>query len=124
MLRLIFLAAQIIVLFAACVFAAHAQSRSGDLRGVVSDQKGGLIIGAKATLTNSEKEAREVVSGERGEFQFDALNVGVYKLKVTAYGFAEHEEIIALDAAKSALRIAVTLYPAISETVNVEENAN
>ncbi|HEX8638828.1 MAG TPA: carboxypeptidase-like regulatory domain-containing protein, partial [Pyrinomonadaceae bacterium] len=122
--RFIFLAVQIIVAGAGCLFAVHAQSRSSDLRGVISDQKGGLIIGAKVIVTNLGKEAREAVSAGQGDFQFDALNVGVYKLKVTAQGFAEHEEIITLDGTKSAFRIAVTLYPSIIETVNVEENAN
>lgn len=121
MTKHIFLAALgVTFAFAGCLMAARAQVRSSDLLVVVSDQQGGLIIGAKATLTSADKSTVEAVSDGQGRFQFRALRTGVYVLRVIAQGFKEEEETITVDGAAAPSRVAITLYPSITETVDVE----
>ncbi len=126
MTKLILLTYSIVLAFALAgwVAAAQRQSRLDDLRGVITDQQGALVVGAKVILISGAEATREAITDGRGEFQFRALNSGIYKLKVIAPGFAEHEETITLDSAQAPKPVAVTLYPSITETVRIEGNQN
>ncbi len=68
--------------------AAFAQNDLATIRGVVSDQSGAVIPGARVTLVNLETNAsREAGANEQGEFEFPFVVQGAYRLTVTAGGF-------------------------------------
>jgi len=116
--------------FAIAVFLAsplHAQTSTSTLRGVVQDQSGGRVAGARiiVQLTGSGSSiAREATANDRGEFRIDGLLPGPYRVAVTAKNFAEATADV--DTAVSVVRdVTVTLKPAGGhETVNVVGNAS
>ena len=68
-------------------FQAWAQFR-GSLSGTVTDTQGGVIPGAKLTLTNVQtNEAQERTSSEVGVYNFNALASSTFKLVVEKDGF-------------------------------------
>jgi hypothetical protein len=105
--------------------ALRAQNSTASLRGVVQDQSGGRVAGARVVvqLTGSSI-TREAVTNGRGEFRMDSLLPGAYQLTVTAKGFEEVTSDV--NAAVSEARdVTITLKVAgTAETVNVVGNAS
>lgn len=68
---------------------AYAQAGVGDLTGVVTDQTGGTVSGAKVKLTNKATGfEREMTTGDGGVYRFSALTVaGTYVLTAEHDGF-------------------------------------
>src|SRR5271168_149672 len=67
--------------------AAWGQA-TASLRGTISDQTGGVVMGAKVTLTNVGTDvSRKAVTGSDGSYLFDLLQVGKYKITVEKSGF-------------------------------------
>ena len=100
---------------------ARAQMDAGALRARVTDQSGGVVPGATATLTNSASGvARDVVSDGEGYITFTPIERGTYSLRVTLAGFRTHEvKDITVDINERKF-FRVALEPAaISETVQV-----
>jgi hypothetical protein len=68
--------------------AAHAQTSRGTVTGTVLDPAGAVIGGASVTLTGAETGIRlSTGSNEAGVYRFDAVDLGVYELRVTHPGF-------------------------------------
>src|SRR5262245_1364486 len=66
---------------------AIAQS-SARLRGVVTDDQGGVVADAQLVLRNQATgEERSAVSDKAGEFQLASVPVGIYTLEAKANGF-------------------------------------
>src|SRR4029077_19208759 len=62
-----------------------AQTGTTSLRGIVTDQSGAAITGARVILNNAQQGLhREDVTGSGGEYEFLALPPGVYVLDVEA----------------------------------------
>jgi len=58
------------------------------ISGTVTDKAGDLAIGAKvALMVDGQKTAREIISGNNGEYSFTDVPPGPFHLKVTAPGF-------------------------------------
>jgi len=72
----------------AFVVTTNAQTFRGSINGTVTDPSGASVPGAtvKATETATNIEHTTVTSSE-GQFAFQDLALGVYKLTVTASGF-------------------------------------
>ncbi len=84
------LAAPILPCFAP---AAYAQATaSGTIAGTITDSANAAIVGATVTVTNiGTNEQRATKTGSTGEYRFDLLPVGHYKVHVEAPGFAAGE---------------------------------
>ena len=83
-LRALFLLAAAILLMSP---AAYAQYRAS-IQGTVTDTQGGVIPGAKVTLTNLQtNEAQERTSNEVGVYNFNALPSSTFKLVAEKDGF-------------------------------------
>lgn len=100
--------------------AALAQEPLHEIAGVVKDENGALIVGARASLTDGQGDRREVVTDAQGQFRFERLRVGAYTLKVGHTGFGDYEEKVRAGGAAGGARIEVILAPKISETVVVD----
>jgi hypothetical protein len=72
-------------------FIVCAQQPLGELRGQVTDELGGLIIGATVTLTNAEGIARSFTTNNDGNYLFSAIVPGRYTVRVEARGFNAYE---------------------------------
>src|SRR6266478_6937664 len=74
------------------VNVAWGQATSS-LRGTVTDPSGKAVAGAGVVLSSAEtKTARNVATGDQGEYQFLLVPPGTYTLTVTAPGFRRYEQ--------------------------------
>ena len=64
-----------VVLFTvSCVFLAHGQATTGGIRGVVTDENGAVVSGAKVTLTRKSTGGTQTAStNNSGQFEFTNL---------------------------------------------------
>jgi len=74
------------------ISAAWGQATTS-LRGTVTDPSGKAVAGASVVLSSAEtKTARNIATGDQGEYQFLLVPPGTYTLTVTATGFRRYEE--------------------------------
>ncbi len=77
---------------ALCSYLAFSQDPTGIVEGSVTDPSGASVPGAAVTIEN---EATAITTTHRtlrgGAFQFSALPVGTYVLRISAQGFASSE---------------------------------
>ena len=76
-----------------CVLAAlplSAQKTTGTIQGVVTDQTGAIVPGAKVNIVNTAtNDSRVVTSNSAGEYIANDLSPAVYELRVQAQNFRE-----------------------------------
>lgn len=76
------------MLFFCLLGSASAQVDRAIINGLVHDENGSVIVGAKVLIASSRTGlTREVTTSGTGSFTFPALPVGEYSLKVTQVGF-------------------------------------
>ena len=79
------------VLFAVAIcvaFGATAFGQTAQITGRVSDQSGGVIQGAKVTVTNEGNGfKRETTSNDEGYFTVPSLQPGMYRVSIEKEGF-------------------------------------
>ncbi len=105
--------------------AACAQSAAASLRGVVNDPTNAVVAEAEVVLTSTGTGLqRSQRSDSRGEFSFQELFIGDYRLEVRSPGFAQWSDThIHLDVGNQS-QIAVRLVPAgTQQTVEVTSAA-
>jgi hypothetical protein len=79
-------------LFVLASASAFAQANS-DLTGIVTDQTGAVIAGAKVTLTNTALQtSNSTETGATGWYEIAELNPGSYNLRVSAKGFETFQQ--------------------------------
>jgi hypothetical protein len=86
--------------------------------GLATDPTGAVLPGAEVSVSGPDGSAK-ATSDERGQYTFNGLAPGTYKLKVSAPGFADFQTDITLTA-NQALEIDASLAPpSVAETANV-----
>ena len=101
---------------------AMGQAVNGAIVGVVVDSSGGVVAGAKVTITEQAKNvSREAKTNDSGFYSFPDVPPGTYTVTVEAPGFSTVvRRDVALSVSSSA-RVDISLQPgAISQTINVE----
>ncbi|MGA3077605.1 MAG: carboxypeptidase regulatory-like domain-containing protein [Bryobacteraceae bacterium] len=103
----------------------QAQDFRGSLAGVVNDASGGRVQSADVSLQATESSLeRQTKSDSRGEFRFDNLLPGNYRLTVRAPGFAEASSNVAV-VVSSVREVGVTLnLPSQRQALNVQAQAS
>ena len=89
----------IVTVLVAGVVAAGAAQSPGGVRGMVSDQTGAAIVGARVQLVASGSAERATLTDRDGRFRFDGLQSGDYTLRVAASGFQSAERSVAVSSA-------------------------
>jgi hypothetical protein len=75
----------------------------GSVRGLIHDPQHRPVQGAEVVLRAESSEwAKTVASDARGEFRFDAVPLGGYRVNVTAEGFAAQSEALLLQSQRDA----------------------
>lgn len=78
----------VVLFLCALAFPLGAQTPSGEISGVLTDQASSAVAGVKVTLVNLATNAtREVQTNESGLYAFPALAPGIYTLKAEKQGF-------------------------------------
>ena len=108
-----------------CTLAAFGQSTFGSIRGTVQDDSGAVIPGASIALESLDNHsAQKTVSGAAGEYAFENLKAGHYKLTVHCNGFTDAIVESVLLNARQELRLPVKLsIAAQATTVEVSADA-
>src|SRR6267154_173460 len=90
----------LILVFSAGI--AVGQQGAGTLKGQVSDEFGGVIVGATVLAVNPSGVQKTVTTNGEGNFVLNGLAPGKYTIKVTAIGFANFENAdVELNAGRS-----------------------
>ncbi len=77
-----------LILLLSFAFITTAQTSRGTVNGIVADTTGALIAGATVTLTNTQTGvSRSTVANEEGLYRFDAVDLGLYTVRIAATGF-------------------------------------
>jgi len=101
------------------VFAA-GQAIDGNVLGTVVDGSGAAIVGADLTLTNVETNVTvSAKTGATGEYRFDHLLAGTYRITAKMTGFKTIFEQVQVEVNKTVTRNVTLLPGAASETVEV-----
>jgi Carboxypeptidase regulatory-like domain len=103
-----------------CAGIAFGQAISGNLVGTVTDPTGAVVANAEVTATNVGTSASAVThSNSTGEYRFDNLPVGTYRITAKAAGFRTFVEQADVVLNKTGTRNASMIPGAASETVEV-----
>jgi hypothetical protein len=104
---------------------AAAQQQGASLRGSVTDANGAAVPGALVTLANESTGAeRAATTHEGGEYQFQQLQPGTYRLRVEKGGFraSERRGLALLLGTPQTLNVELAVGE-VGETVTVEEGS-
>jgi hypothetical protein len=99
-----------------------AQFSSG-FTGIVVDQTGAVVVGAKIAATNEATHvANEAASNDRGNFRIPSLPGGVYTINVTAAGFKDWKQTgVQLESNETKTVYPSLVLPTQSTSVQVSE---
>lgn len=111
--------------FFLCAVCFVSAQENAELSGAVTDPSGAVIPNANVTLTNSATgEVRTSATNDAGLYDFPALHIGSYSLKVTAAGFQTYETTgIVMNVAATVREDVKLQVGASTQTVRVEANA-
>jgi hypothetical protein len=117
------LAASFLLAFAT---GAIAQTGSSSVRGTVKDPQGNIVVGATATLSNpATSYSRTSTSNDSGQFAFEAVPPGTYRVELEAKGFkkAVISDVQALVSKPTDLNVQLEI-GSVTETVSVQAGAS
>src|SRR4051794_10653011 len=98
------------------------QTVTGSVSGSVTDSNGGAVPSASVTLINEQNGAkRNVVTNEEGQFNFPAVQPGIYTIRIEQEGFQTFERTNNALTASDKLSLGELALTAgkVSETVTV-----
>src|SRR5438128_11892302 len=70
--------------FVSLFFSSALFAQTGTLRGVVTDESGAIVPGAKITLTANAGTTNTAVAGNDGSYSFTGITPGDYVAKASA----------------------------------------
>jgi hypothetical protein len=92
---------------------ASAQQTTASLRGVVTDEFGGVIIGATVNVIDQSGAQKTATTGDDGTYTVSGLAPGRYTVSVQAAGFAVYEnaevDVVAGRRAQLDVKLGVTI---------------
>jgi Carboxypeptidase regulatory-like domain/TonB dependent receptor len=101
-------------------FAGRAQTFTGTVVGRILDFKHAAVPNASITLRNAEKDfERRTIANERGEYNFDLLPPGTYRLVAESTGFAASDLRVEVVVASSVRADVVLQIRPVREEVKV-----
>src|SRR5258706_12498811 len=103
----------LILVFSAGV--ALGQQSAGTLKGQVSDEFGGVIVGATVVAVNASGVEKTVTTNGEGNFVLSGLAPGKYAIRVRAIGFANYENADVRSTAGRSEQLSVTLKVTIEQ---------
>src|SRR3984957_12893713 len=106
------LLARMLMLPLACLLSlpAMAQASRGQVRGLVTDQSGSVLPGAKVTLLNiNTGVVTTKTTDNAGIYVFDFVDPGTYTVTVESGGFARHVQENLVVQSSSELTVDATM---------------
>ncbi|HEX5081834.1 MAG TPA: TonB-dependent receptor, partial [Blastocatellia bacterium] len=114
-----------LALFCALATTAYGQSYQGGLRGSLHDSGGNALANVTLSLINeATRVARTTVTNSSGEYVFDRVDPGRYKLEATSSGFKKLERSgVVIETQQQLLLDLVMEVGAVTETVVISDEA-
>jgi len=110
----------IVSLLSLAAVNAFGQAIDGNVVGTVTDASGAAVVGADVTATNvGTNVSSETKTGATGDYRFDHLLPGMYRITAKATGFKTISEQVDVEVNKTATRNLMLTPGATSETVEV-----
>src|SRR5438552_12987302 len=107
-----------------CTATVSAQQNTGGLKGRVSDEFGGVIVGATVSATDANGVSKSATTNGEGAFTLAGLAPGKYTVRVSAPGFGTFENTDVTVAARASQQLDVVLQVTIDQQkVTVSANA-
>ncbi|HLL15974.1 MAG TPA: carboxypeptidase regulatory-like domain-containing protein [Pyrinomonadaceae bacterium] len=88
----------LLLAFALTAVLAAAQG-TGGLRGTITDEFGGIVVGATVTLVNAAGAEKTATTNDEGVYTFTNLAPGTYTVRATTTGFGLYENAALVVAA-------------------------
>ena len=121
------------MILVAAIQSSVVAQRSSVVRGVVSDELGGVIVGASVSLSNAQGDIQTTASDAGGAYRFNGVAPGTYVINVKQTGFATYQQanIVIVDGQPRTINVTlkvaafegqVTVDP--GATVNLDPAAN
>ncbi len=115
-----------LLFIAACAGSSLAQRATGTLRGQITDQLGGVVVGAIVTATDATTRSAAETTGstgnamtattdDEGRYTISALTPGIYAVRAEAEGFAAFENPQVEIAAGERELLDITLTPGFTQ---------
>jgi hypothetical protein len=82
---------RLLLILVLCAGAALGQQGKSTLKGQISDEFGGVIVGASVIAVDPSGVEKTVTTNGEGNFVINGLAPGKYTVRVTAAGFANYE---------------------------------
>src|SRR5579864_3831614 len=99
---------------------AFGQAIDGNVVGTVTDSSGAAVVGAEVTATNVGTAVTVTTkTGSSGEYRFDHLLAGTYRLTARMTGFKTVSENVDVELNKTGTRNMTLIPGATTETVEV-----
>src|SRR5215831_20120675 len=114
---------RLVLILLLCSSTALAQPGTGGLKGRVSDENGGLIVGATVTATDANGKSKTATTNGEGMFNLNGMLPGKYTVTVSAQGFGTFENTEAEITAGRAEQMDVTLKITIEQKVTVNADS-
>ena len=93
--------------------------QTASLTGIVSDQTGASVAGARVELVGGPGASRATTTGTDGRYRFEGVEAGSYTVRVTARAFHSAERPVQLAASGSAVADVSLAVQPLSESVSV-----
>lgn len=106
---------RLLLILLLCAGVAIGQQGAGSLKGQISDEFGGVIVGATVVAVDANGVAKTVSTNGEGNFVFNGLAPGKYTIRVTAPGFARYENADVEAIAGRSQQLNVTLKVTIDQ---------
>ncbi|MCA1558605.1 MAG: carboxypeptidase-like regulatory domain-containing protein, partial [Acidobacteria bacterium] len=114
--------AALVLLLVVSFSLAQAQG-AASVRGQITDELGGAIVGATVTLVDASGSEKTAVTNDEGIYIFNAVAPGKYTVRVAQAGFAPFENsevaVVAGQRAEVDIKLAVTIE---EQKVNVADD--
>src|SRR5215212_10693107 len=81
----------VLMLALSIVVGFAQQQQAGTLRGIVTDEFGGALVGATVTAVNQTGVEKSTVTNDEGNYVISGLTPGAYTVRAVANGFAVFE---------------------------------
>jgi trimeric autotransporter adhesin len=114
-----------LALLCALATIAHGQSYQGGLRGSLHDNAGNALSNVTLSLTNeATRLTRTTLTNASGEYVFDRVDPGKYKLEATSGGFKKLERSgVVIETQQQLLLDLVMEVGAVTESVVITDDA-
>lgn len=110
----------IVSLLSLAAASAFGQAIDGSVVGTVTDATGAAVVGADVTVTNvATNVTSSTKTGATGDYRFDHLLPGTYRINARATGFKTINEQVDVEVNKTATRNVMLTPGATSETIEV-----